>query len=207
MLVNVLDELAKLFPSHPIDLVAHSLGSRVVVRALALAAKHHPAIVPRVGRVIFLGGAEYVVEAQLMYRRIETLAGGSGPIFYNFVSRENDVLDLLGENFGPRTFGNTQVIGHNGLDMGREAARQVVNWIDLQIDSGAVQLWMNDQRGIQVSGDRPGNMWDHWYYFTFRGNMDLYRGVLRQRDQWILADLREAKVPEGVSTRWIDFGD
>ena len=76
-----------------------------------------PGILNRIDRVILLGGAEYVVEAQLMMNRLESVPGGGGIQFYNVVSRENDILDLLGENFGPRTFGNSNVIGHNGLDM------------------------------------------------------------------------------------------
>ena len=72
------------------------------------------------------------------------------------VSRENDVLDKLGENFGPRTFGNTQVVGHNGLDVETRSP----HWMDLQIDSKTLQEWMTG-RGFEVSGDRPGNVWDH----------------------------------------------
>ena len=37
VLVNVLHALSDLLPNHPIDLFCHSLGSRVVARALALA--------------------------------------------------------------------------------------------------------------------------------------------------------------------------
>jgi len=207
VLVNVLDELAKTVPGRRIDIMAHSLGARVVVRALALAAKHHPDLTERINRVIFLGGAEYVVEAQLMYRRLHDLDRAQRPEIYNIVSRENDVLDKLGENFGPRTFGNSQVIGHNGLDMSDRAAKNVPNWIDLQIDSEPLQDWMLNQHNIEVSGDRPGNIWDHWYYYTFRGNLELYRGIFRDRPQWSIAALRAAKVPEGVSRRWYNFGD
>ena len=209
VLVNVLDELAATLPDRPIDIMAHSLGSRVVVRAIALAAKHHPDLTERIGRVVFLGGAEYVVEAQLMYTRLHDLNRPRRPDFYNIVSRENDVLDKLGENFGPRTFGNSQVIGHNGLDMSDRARKTVPNWIDLQIDSERLQDWMLGQRGIEVSGDRPNNIWDHWYYYTFRGNMDLYTGILRDRPLWDISALRGAEnpIPEGVPKRWYNFGD
>ena len=209
VLVNVLDELAAALPDRPIDIMAHSLGSRVVVRAIALAAKHHPDLTERIGRVVFLGGAEYVVEAQLMTSRLHDLNRPRRPDFYNIVSRENDVLDKLGENFGPRTFGNSQVIGHNGLDLSERAVKTVPNWIDLQIDGERLQDWMLDQRGIQVSGDRPNNIWDHWYYYTFRGNMDLYRGIFRDRPQWEILAMRAAEnpIPEGVSKHWYNFGD
>ncbi len=201
-LVSVIDVLADLLENRAIDLVCHSLGSRVVVRAIALAAKHQPHLIERLGRIIILGGAEYVVEAQLMQRRVDDLNLASGPAFYNFVSRENDVLDKLAENFGPRTFGNSQVIGHNGLDVeGRSG-----DWIDLQIDSAKLQNWMNG-RGFEVSGDRPGNVWDHWYYYTFRRNMRVYENILRRREDWVIPALRDADIPDGVSKGWSIFGD
>ncbi len=218
VLVNLITALAESIPDRPIDLFCHSLGSRVVLRALALIAKHAdeggPGVIldtevskrllQRVGRVIILGGAEYVVEAQLMCRRLSSRDLASMPHFYNIVSRENDVLDKLAENFGPRTFGNSQVIGHNGLNTEYKESY----WIDLQIDSGALREWMRDPpRNIDISGDNPGNVWDHWYYYTYRGNMELYKNILRERDSWSIVNLRDAGVPDGVPLRWWRLGD
>ena len=45
-------------------------------------------------------------------------------------------------------------------------------------------------RGLEISGDRPGNVWDHWYYYTFRGNMAVYRAILRHPQNWRIPDLR-----------------
>jgi pimeloyl-ACP methyl ester carboxylesterase len=204
VLVNVVIALGRALGPRPIDLFCHSLGARVAIRALAIAAKRADAheMVARTGRVILLGGAEYVVEAQLMMRRLAQLGRDGGPSFYNVGSRENDVLDILGENFGPSTFGSGQVIGHNGL--GRQRSSTARNrdawrgspWMDLQIDSPALQTWM-DERGITISGDREDSVWDHWYYYTFRGNMERYRNILRQRDAWSLERLRDQGIPEG----------
>lgn len=205
-LVNIVDALGDLLPGHPVHLMCHSLGSRVVVRALALACKHGRSdLIARLGNVLILGGAEYVVEAQLLQRRLEATGADRLPAIYNFVSRENDVLDKLGENFGPRTFGNTNVIGHNGLD----TATRPDNWIDLQIDGPALQKWMAEQHNFEISGDRPGNVWDHWYYYTFRGNMALYAAILRKPEAWRIGTLRNSvpAVPDGVSRRWSLFGD
>ncbi len=211
-LANVLQRLADhpALAGRPIDIFCHSLGSHVVTRAIALGCKHADVVdfVPRLGRVLFLGGAEYVVEAQLMYRRILQygLISDQGPMFYNIGCRENDVLDKLGENFGPRTFGNTNVIGHNGLDLG-----PATRWIDLQIDSGELRDWMRKAPiNLDISGDQPGTVWDHWYYYTHRGNMELYKEILRDRDAWDIAELRRKKgnrkpIPEGVAHGW--FGD
>lgn len=216
VLVNLIKALADIAPGKPIDIICHSLGSRVVLRGLAMVAKQAsdgdggPILSPkvakeileRIGRVIILGGAEYLVEAQLLCRRIESHNLGKGPHFYNVVSRENDVLDKLAENFGPRTFGNSQVIGHNGLG----TKHKLEYWIDLQIDSSELQEWM-EGRGLQISGDRPNNVWDHWYYYTHRGNMELYKRILRDRDQWSIETLRNDGVPDGVPLRWWHIGD
>lgn len=219
ILVNAIHALNELLPGHPIDLFCHSLGSRVVTRALAMVAKQAAddstdndskilplpsakTILDSIGRIVILGGAEYVVEAQLMRRRLERMPLQQMPQVYNFVSRENDVLDKLGENFGPRTFGNSQVIGHNGLDV----EGRFEGWMDLQIDHAALQSWMS-ARDHEISGDRPGNVWDHWYYYTYRGNMRLYNDILRNRAAWAIPALRDQDIPEGVSKRWWQFGD
>lgn len=218
VLSNLIYVLSKTIPHKPVDLFCHSLGLRVVLRALALLAKQADddnadqvldptvarAILERIGRVLILGGAEYVVEARLLCRRLTAWNLQPGPHFYNFVSRENDVLDKLAENFGPRTFGDSQVIGHNGLS----TTFQESYWIDLQIDNNELQDWMRqDPRNIAISGDRPYNVWDHWYYFTYRGNMNLYNKILRDRDIWSIHELRAAGVPEGVPLSWSNFGD
>ena len=205
-LAAVIDQLAghHALARRPIDIVAHSLGARVVVRAIAQIARHAPALLSRLGRVLLLGGAEYVVEGQLMYDRVSRagLPPSMGPTFYNIVSRENDVLDVLAENCGPRTFGYSQVIGRNGLEHGGRAER----WMDLQIDSGDLQAWLAE-RGHAISGDDPANVWDHWYYYTFPGNMRFYEAILRDRAAFDFAALRRPgeAIPEGVPRCWDTF--
>ena len=220
VLVNLINVLADIVPNRPIDIICHSLGSRVVLRGISMLAKRDrdedgaptlsaeesKILLERIGRVIILGGAEYVVEAQLLCRRIESQKLDNGPHFYNVVSRENDVLDKLGENFGPRTFGNSQVIGHNGLG----TKHKTKYWIDLQIDSDDIQDWMKEKRQLNVSGDRPWNVWDHWYYYTHRGNMEMYKKILRGTrpdDPWSISNLRKEGVPDGVPLRWWHFGN
>jgi hypothetical protein len=212
VLIQVLNELTRTpqLAGRRIDIFCHSLGSHVVTRAIALAAKDtlHP-FVPALDRVILLGGAEYVVEAQLMYRRVlqAGLKPGDGPTFYNVGCRENDVLDKLGEHFGPTGFGNHNVIGHNGLGTPALAER----WMDLQIDSGDLRDWLKHYDELDVSGDQPGNVWDHWYYYTHPGNMEFYRRLLRERDDtWTLKTLRAYKrgtkkspIPEGIRGGWL----
>ncbi len=204
-LVALLEALVALRPRRRIDLFCHSLGSRVVVRALAKAADEDTpeglrdrlnGVVEAIDRVLILAGAEYVKEAQLMMRRLN--AGREGllgqpkrfartPAFYNIVSRENDVLDVLGENFGPRHPGSTQAIGHNGLEM------RDPGWIDIQLDDPGVARWFRE-RGHSVTGDNETGVLtvaDHWIHFTWPGNMAVYRAILRDRGAWEIADLKQ----------------
>lgn len=203
--LHVLDH--KLAAGKKINLFCHSLGSRVVIRLLAMAANHGRIdLLDRIDKVIILGGAEYVVEARLMLRRLSSVGRLDDISFYNVVSRENDVLDKLGENFGPRTFGNTNVVGHNGLDV--EETRSLGSyWVDMQIDSAEFSRWMADSRGFEVTGDNPEAVWDHWYYFTDPGNMAVYRDIIRNPGNWDIAALRAAGMPDRVSRRRSIFGD
>ena len=207
-LVAVLDRLVALRPGRKVDLFCHSLGSRVVVRAIARAADRvmpeelkprlH-AIVKAIDRVIILAGAEKVMEAQLMMQRLnrtatdpdgETSPGvGDIPSFYNVVSRENDVLDHLGENFMPSAAGSKQVIGHNGLEANDP------HWLDIQLDDAVVAAWFKE-RDYRVSGDNTSGLFtilDHWIHYTWRENMRVYRDILRNRADWNIGELKGAK--------------
>lgn len=205
-LVALIEALTLLRPGRRIDLFCHSLGSRVVVRALAQAADEEltgatagacARVIDAIDRVVILAGAERVLEAQLMMRRLNRGVTGTDrsaaifpriPAFYNVVSRENDVLDILGENFGPEGRGSKQVIGHNGLET-RDPA-----WLDLQLDDPAVAFWFRE-RGYTVSGDNESSVFavlDHWIHFTWPDNMRVYHDILRDRGRWRIADLKAA---------------
>ena len=183
----------------PIDIICHSLGSVVVIGALAIAAEQGLLFLRRIGRVILLGGSEYTGEARAMYKFVmkeakrQRWAPDEGPQFYNVVSCENLVLDLLAENFGPRGLfsSKSQVIGHNGL----EARKPTDRWIDLQIDGAPLMTWLA-ARDVHVSGDNPEEWWDHWYYYTHRGNMLFYARILRTNDDWRIRNLRRGRCPE-----------
>ena len=207
-LVAVLDQIVRLRPGRPIDLFCHSLGSRVVVRAIARAADRdlskdlkrrlHP-IIEAIDRVIILAGAEKVMEAQLMMRRLNrtlneldpetTLQYSRIPSFYNVVSCENDVLDHLGENFMSYSPGSKQVIGHNGLEANDP------NWLDIQLDDAVVAAWFKKNK-YRVSGDNTSGMltvWDHWIHYTWRENMRVYKDILRDRENWKVSALKKQR--------------
>jgi len=200
-LVCVLDVLTKTL-NRPVDIFCHSLGSRVVIRAMAqavqpksdlVAAAPLSHLIELTDRVIVLAGAEKVLEAQLMMSRLNRWMNNSGgpgatriPHFYNFTSRENDVLDKLGENFGPAAAGSKQVIGHNGL----EALDP--NWVDVQLDDPDIAAWFV-RKGYKISGDNTSSVFavlDHWIHYTWRENMRVYSDILRDRDKWKISTLK-----------------
>ena len=205
-LLRVLQSLTDLEELHsqPIDIFCHSLGSVLVIGALTIAAENKLPLLSRIGRVILLGGSEYTDDARKMYTSLMRYARrqqwpeDEGPQFYNIVSRENAVLDVFAENFGPRGLfsSSSQVIGHNGL----EARKPTERWIDLQIDGEALKEWLAEH-DLHVSGDNPEEWWDHWYYYTHLGNMAFYRRLLRSRSQWSLDTLRGNNCPEGINNQ------
>lgn len=200
-LALVLELLAQKLPGRRIHLFCHSLGSRLVVRSLYMLARPLPKLggaaplsagLAAVDRVLILAGAELVLEAQLLLAAWRDAHGPDIPArFYNFASRENDVLDVLAENFGPSSAGSKQAIGHNGLEQIDDA------WLDIRLDDPDTADFFRrtfahidgaafeDGRELRLIGDRKGLLAvaDHWIHFTWPDNMWLYRQILRGAPQ------------------------
>lgn len=182
--------LAARIAKRPIDIVCHSLGSRLTIKAVLLALKQDPAIAARLGRIIILGGAEYSVAARKLVAALDGVA--PPPEVYNFMGTSDAVLERLGQNFGPGEGGDHKVIGNAGLGLGGP----VPCWIDLATGGAPLNDWLKPHGAYLVS-DLPNQAADHWGYYAVRGNMKLFRRILRDRDAWAIADLRAAKIPEG----------
>ncbi len=71
-LIATMDAIREHRPNQRIDLVAHSLGTHLVLQALRRCAKHFPDLGARVRRVILMGGSEFVTQAQKVYDWLET---------------------------------------------------------------------------------------------------------------------------------------
>ena len=199
-LVHTLDQLqlamAALGKPRRIDIFCHSLGSRVVLHAINLAGRNgFPHVIRNLDRVIVLGGAEYVRDAQETFREVQRACPtyDLGPKFYNVGCRENDVLDRLGENFGPRGFGDHEVVGHDGLGFSETGKR----WIDLGLDNADLSAWTKAKFKWTLMGDGP-RIWDHWYYYTHEPNCRLYRAILQNRAAWAIPALLNAGIPTGI---------
>jgi len=177
-----------------IDLLAHSLGTRLTSQSIG-----H--LVPgqddkTINRLVFLGGAEYCVDATA------TLRGRSFDIL-NLANREDKVLSIGAEMFcHPYRPNNTSV----ALVIGREGLFAGGNWLDIQIDNPNAIAWLaeapNGQHytvsGFKDSDLHPAAFLNHWVYYMNDGNRPLVRALV-QDPTMNIAWFRANKFPEGVA--------
>lgn len=140
-----------------LDVVAHSLGTRVVLLAL----KQRP---EAFRRVLLLNGAEIWREA------IPIIEGARDIEFLNIAVREDDVLARMGAKAAPGD-GIKRCIG-NGCPPGM---RDLPNFREIILDDAY------DQRGTRfpdLQGDGP-SYGDHSFSFLHGGNHELFRTFIR----------------------------
>ena len=144
----------------PCDLLCHSLGSRVVIKALQT-----ESALP-VRNVLFMNGAEL---SSVAY---PTVLANPNVRFVNLVVDEDDVLSKLGSVFAPKGGLYASVIGRAGLD-----GKILGNWIDVVLDDPNVQIW-GAKHGWALRGDNPNSIGDHWFTYKHKGNHGLIRAAL-----------------------------
>jgi hypothetical protein len=142
-----------------VDVLCHSLGSRVVLAALA-----QESGLP-VRNILFMNGAEFAKPA-----RIEAMTN-SHIRFVNLVVKEDDVLSKLDTHFAPVS-GQGPPIGLDGL-----GGATPENWIDIALDDPEVQVW-GASHGWHLQGDNPKQYADHWFTYKHKGNRGLIRAAL-----------------------------
>ena len=135
-------------------LIAHSMGARLCLRALALA----PA--GSVGRVLLLSGAALRSEAQ------SALASPAGRTaeFVSVCGRENALFDVLTEGIAGLA---EPTIGRAGIDDPR--------WLDLRLDRAHVRAALS-ALGLPVA-PRTARVC-HWSSYTRPGVFAVYRALL-----------------------------
>lgn len=145
-------ELAKKLEKEqePVDLICHSLGSRVVITAL----KYVP---HKIRKVVILNGAELVRNATNLENKD----------ILNIVVSTDDVLRLLGQRFSGDKNGKT--VGQYG----------VPGWNNVVLDSPEDQNYYATKYGWVLKGDNPKSYWDHWYSYRFEGNHQLIQYFLQ----------------------------
>ena len=144
----------------PCNILCHSLGSSVVLRAM-----ESDNALP-VSNVVFMNGAE------LSSRAYSVAKACPHTRFVNLIVREDDVLRLLGSVAIPDGKLYSAVIGRNGLD-----GKSLSNWVSVVLDHAEVQDWGLDH-GWQLCGDNPDSIGDHWYTYKHKGNHGLIRAAL-----------------------------
>lgn len=138
--------------SAPVTLVGHSLGTRVILQALARGVPD--GVVPR---VLLLNGAESVANA----RDVAGLMPGTR--FYNVGTKNDRVLRYLGGLFSPGAF-YERVIGLHGL--GAEAPD---NWREFWLDSPRHRRWA-EAAGWDHKGSGVFGFGAHWASHEWAGN-------------------------------------
>jgi pimeloyl-ACP methyl ester carboxylesterase len=195
-LLRTLEVLAEAHPYREIDIFVHSLGARVALTALRVAAKRgRTDILERIGRVILLGPAELVSVARDTMVAIDQAAPARRPQIYSIVARENDFFDVLVERFAPRIEGVRPIcVGSHGM------GEDFDGWLDLQLDSPALMDWLA-VRGVEIGGGPPRRVC-HWGVYNRPGALDFYADILRNRSNWSIGAMRAAGVPTEQEQRW-----
>ena len=172
-LARVLGWIAELAPHQKVDLVAHSLGARVVFCALARDQ------FTNLGRLILMGGAEYASQVD---RVLKTPDRAPSLEVFCVRSRQNAFIDFLFESFAPRPAADDFAIGR-----GYEGPQN--SWMNIRLDDPAT-LAMLSARGIGLSRPSSRKLVDHWSFYERAGIMKFYRQLLRNRRGWRLMDLK-----------------
>lgn len=139
-----------------VDVVCHSLGSRVTMAALAKVAN--------VSRVLILNGAEYSTAGEAVARACP------GVKFYNVVVPDDDVLGTAAR-FAPGH--DYKFLGSHGL------VSAPPNWQDLRLDDeGSLARARAEALGLpSPAGDNPHQVGDHWYSYENEDNWPIYRTI------------------------------
>lgn len=157
-LTQLAEMLRALAPDRQLDVVAHSLGARVVLAALEQAEPGD------FRRIILLAGAESRDQA---LRAMASPAGKVAQVI-NVTTRENDIFDAGFEWL--IHFGRQKSVGQ-----GLPAAHRPPNWRDLWLDHRQVLTGL-DRLGYALPP--PPRRICHWSPYLRPGIFALYRGLL-----------------------------
>ena len=180
-LAGLIRQILEIDPGRQINVLAHSLGARVVLAALHGLPPHS------IGRLVLMAGAELTCHAA---SAMASPAGQTAEVF-NMTTRENDLFDFLTERLLQAPRPGNRALGH-GLPNPR------ANWLDLQIDQ-AETLAVLASLGHRIAP--PHLRICHWSAYLRPGLFGLYRALLT--DPWSLAlDQLRTQLPRQTEPRW-----
>ncbi len=142
-----------------VDILCHSLGSRVVLRTLAM----HPDL--NVRNVVFMNGAALSDDALLVAGNYPSVQ------FHNLIVRSDDLLRTFGQIFSPGGV-RSGTIGQAGLSYSPS------NWYDIDINSELTRMNLANQGFPGVTGDNPDGDTDHWWTYKNPANWPYLRYLL-----------------------------
>lgn len=179
-LAELLQILTDLAPNRPLHILAHSLGARVVLRALPVCGS-----IP-LGRVILLNGAEFGETA----RTALDSPAGAGSEIINVTSRENDLFDFLLERLVRPPKSGDRCLSQNLPDR--------ANTLTLQLDHPDTVAGLNSA-GFSLGPDSYRVC--HWSAYLRPGVFDVYKALIRHPERTQLSRLR-ASLPAAMEPRW-----
>lgn len=177
-LAALLARLHALAPDRPVRIVAHSMGARVALRAIALSP---PGVVRT---AVLMAAAEFDATAMVAL----SSPGGAGCSVLNVTSRENDFFDFLGERILPLPVPGARMLGAGAL--------WLPNLAHLQIDDPR-SLSALGRAGYRIETSRRRVC--HWSPYLRAGLFPLYRAVLAE--DLTLSRLR-GMLPPATEPRW-----
>lgn len=180
-LADIIENLRQIAPDRKVNVVAHSLGARVLLASMPLLPKH------AIQRVVLMAGAELSSKAQIA---MQTPCGTSSEIL-NITSRENDFYDFLIES---------AIAPHNPFarSLGQGLTHPRKNWLDLQLDCESTLSSLRKQ-GFPISS--PVKRVCHWSSYLRPGMFPLYKRFLNTPNALPLEALERA-CPKSQSRRW-----
>lgn len=181
-----------------VDVLAHSLGTRLALQTLGLLAGQDA--LEKVRRVVLLGGAEFSVDARDMS------VGGAYEVF-NLVNRSDEVLtwgaEKMTDPYRIAETGPSRVIGRFGM-------ARTDRWVDIQLDRRAADRredfdrWFAENFGTKLSPDGAGGRGRHWGYYMQPANRAFLKRLFAD-EELTVAGLRDGGLIDGVA--WAGYGD
>ena len=143
-----------------VDVLCHSLGSRVVLAALAQN-QNLP-----IRNLVIMNGAELTRNA------IPIIRANSQVNVTNLIVKSDRVLKIFGSLFAPESGFHPFTLGRYGI-----CGMEIDNWKDIDLDDPDTKAWAWG-KGWEVAGDNPESIGDHWYTYNHHGNHGLIRAAL-----------------------------
>lgn len=178
-LAQVIAQVRCKSPHRPIHVIAHSMGSEVILEALGTLPPH------AVQRIVTLTGASFTARVETM---MQTPAGKTAELF-NITSRENDLFDFTFEQLMMRTANGDRAMGI-GLSL--------PNAVNIQLDCARTLACLSAFGGSIGPAQRRIC---HWSAYTRRGALQFYAHLMRCTDETPLRAL-QAALPRVTHPRW-----